>query len=61
MGAGEEVRAPEGNETAAHHDRRVLPWRPATFWAVDDTCVRRMLTLIGFVAMTASFPGRPRE
>ena len=56
MGAAEEVRAPSGNETAAHHDRRVLPWRPATFWAVDDTCVRRMPTLTGFVAMTMLLP-----
>jgi hypothetical protein len=38
--ASEEARAPERDNTAAHHERRVLLSRPATFWAVDETCVR---------------------
>ena len=30
--------------------------RPATFWAVDETCVRRMPTLTGVVAMVLALP-----
>jgi hypothetical protein len=31
----------------AHHEPRALSSTPATFWAVDETCVRRTSTLTG--------------
>jgi hypothetical protein len=54
VGATEEMPAGEGDEAARHQDE--APCRPATFCAVDETCVRRMPTLTGLVAMPVPVP-----